>query len=187
MNKIEEKINRYETLNRISKQGGIVFFGSSYFAGMNVEELAADSGIGATVYNRSLEGLRIDAAGRFLQSCIHGLQPSRIFINIGECDLAARGFEMQSFLNNFEWLLLSLHRKCGGCRIHIVSVVSDNKNASELNAQLKKLASNLGCTFIDVASVEHDDLACIRIFDMLKPYMRRFPVNFADAMLYQAV
>ncbi|MDE5899695.1 MAG: hypothetical protein K2H09_10620 [Treponemataceae bacterium] len=187
MDKMEERIKQYETLNRISKQGGIVFFGSSYFAGMNVEELAADSGIGAPMYNRSLENLRIGGTERILHSCIEGLRPSRIFINIGESDLAAHDFDMQAFLNRFEWLLLSLHRNCTGCQLYIVSVVSSRRNAPELNARLKTLADTLGCTFIDVSSVEHDALACVRIFNMLKPYMRQFPVNFADAMHYQAV
>lgn len=187
MNKMEERIKQYETLNRISKQGGIAFFGSSYFAGMNVEELAADSGIGAPMYNRSLENLRIDAAERILASCLGGLAPSRIFINIGESDLASHDFEMQEFLNRFEWLLLSLHRNCRGCRLYIVSVISNRRNAAELNERLKNLSGNLGCTFIDVASAEHDALACVRIFNMLKPYMRQFPVGFADAMHYQAV
>lgn len=186
MKKMEERIKQYETLNQISRQGGIAFLGSSYFADMNMEELAADSGIGAPLYNRSLENLRIDEAKRVLTSCLGGLAPSRIFINIGESDLASHDFEMQEFLNRFEWLLLNLHRNYRGSRLYVVSVISKRKNAAELNEHLKSLSKNLGCTFIDVAPVEHDSLACVQIFNRLKPYMRQFPVNFADAMQYQA-
>ena len=78
--------------------------------------------------------------------------------------------------------MLQLHRSCRGAKIYIVSVVSASKVAHKVNERLRQLASDTGCTFIDITAVAFEEYGFEKAFNMLKPYMRSFQVKFAQAM-----
>ncbi|MBQ1726204.1 MAG: hypothetical protein II558_05665 [Treponema sp.] len=173
--KVQEKLHDFIALNAMAKNAGIVCFGSSTFAKMNMLELAMDCGLNVPLYNRSIEGLTLEDSAEVLERVIIPLQPSKIFVNFGEEDSVE---DVQEFVARYEWLLLNIHRTCKNCRIYIVSVRSDKSFAGPLNKGLAELSKSTGCRFVDISFGS--------VFGSLRPYMRSFPIDFADAMLYKA-
>ena len=181
-NSIETRIEDFKVLNEVSRGGGIVFFGSNYFARMNVNELANDCEMFEKLYDRSVAGLLIADSFRMLESAVYDLNPAKIFVNIGDEDCLQEDFNAEAFIEKYEWLLLNLHRGCKASKIYIVSVVSEAKVVPSINQRLHQLASDTGCTFIDIRSVAFEEYGFEKAFNMLKPYMRSFHVKFAQAM-----
>ena len=61
-------------------------------------------------------------------------------------------------------------------------MVASGKNAADANSRLEALAKETGCTFINVTKEAFENLGFEKVFNVLKPYMRVFPVSFAQAM-----
>ena len=181
-NTIETRIEDFKVLNEVSRGGGVVFFGSNYFSRMNVNELANDCEMFEKLYDRSVAGLVVSDSFKLLESAVYDLNPAKIFLNIGDADCLRVGFSEEAFLEKYEWLLLNLHRGCKAAKIYIVSVVSEAKAAPLVNRKLRQLASDTGCTFIDITAVAFEEYGFEKAFNMLKPYMRSFHVKFAQAM-----
>ena len=99
--------------------------------------------------------------------------------NIGEEDIESADFKIDSFISKYEWLLYQLHTHCELCTMYIISVMSDNPKAVKLNRELAKLAKDTGCVFINVA---HN--TPWSFISSVKPYIRSFPISFAEAMQY---
>ena len=85
-NTIETRIEDFKTLNEVARGGGVVFFGSNYFARMNINELAGDSEMFEKLYDRSVAGLLIADAFKMLESAVYDLNPAKVFVNIGDAD-----------------------------------------------------------------------------------------------------
>lgn len=185
MSKIDDKIEEFKVVNGMARKNEVVCFGSSFFSKMDFLEMACDSGMTKPVYNRSIEGLSISDAEKVLSETVYPLEPSKIFVNIGDADVNGSKFNEDDFIAKYEWMLLSIHRNCRNCRIFVVSAISDKECAKSLNKRLVQLAKSTGCTYIDICSegVKH---AYTKVFNQLKPFIRNFPINFADAMQYQA-
>ncbi|MGN0729546.1 hypothetical protein [Treponema sp.] len=179
---IAEKISDFRTLNEAGRSGGVVFFGSTYFSRMNINELANNDEMGGKIYDRSMQGLKLADSFRLLESAVYELNPSRIFVNFGEEECQAENFNADEFLDKYKWLLLSLRRKCRNSRIYIVSVVSPEKNAAAVNSGLEFLAGETGCGFINVTKEAFENMGFEKVFNALKPFVRIFPVSFAQAM-----
>lgn len=188
MKKIDEKVNEYKRLNKVSKKGCVVCFGTDYFNSMNIEELTQDSSLGVSVYNRSFCNLNIEKAiEESVMSCIYELQPRKIFLNFGENDILNSNFDIELFISKYEWLLLNLHRNCKNCKIYIISVLSDDTNIGELNKRIEKLSNEVGCSFIDIGISPKEEYSFLHVFNVLKTYIRNFHISFAEAMGFQAV
>lgn len=179
---VVEKIDDFKTLNEMGKSGGVVFFGSSYFSRMNINELANNEEMGGKIYDRSVQGLKLVDSFKLLESGVYELNPAKVFVNFGEEECSSENFNMDEFINKYEWLLLNLHRNCKNSKTYIVSVVAYGKNAADANSRLEALAKETGCTFINVTKEAFENLGFEKVFNVLKPYMRVFPVSFAQAM-----
>lgn len=181
-NSLESRMNDFKVLNELSRKGGVVFFGGSYFSRMNINELAGGNEMAEKIYDRSVENLQLSDAFKILEDGVYSLNPAKIFVNIGDSDCCEENFNESEFVSKYEWLLLSLHRHCRKSKIYIVSVISDFNSAERLNERLSCLAKETGCIFINVTREAKESLGFERVFNMLKPYMRIFPVKFAQAM-----
>lgn len=181
---IDSHIKDFETLNALSHKGGIVFFGGSYFSRMNIPELCSDNGMTETVCDRSVEGLKIKDAPFLLKSAVYDLRPEKVFINIGDSDVAAENASVEKFIDKYEWLLLCIHKSCPGVKIYVVGIAgADAAHSDKVNKLLSTLAKDTGCDFIDIAKEAKKPFGFERVFDMLKPYMRSFPITPARAIL----
>lgn len=179
---LESELRRYNHLNSVAEPRSAVFFGADYFAAFPFNELKQDFSTDMPVYNRSIPGLLIRDAEAYLPECVYSLNPAKIFVNLGEADLLAEGFELQHFLSSYEWLLYTLHSRCHG-RIHVVSVVSHHPMTEDLNAALRRLANEAGCEFIDITAAAECEQHEIRIFHQLRSHLHSRGFNFTDAFL----
>ena len=128
---VKERIDDFKTLNEMGKSGGVVFFGSSYFSRMNINELANNEEMGGKIYDRSVQGLKLVDSLKLLESGVYELNPAKVFVNFGEEECSSENFNMDEFINKYEWLLLNLHRNCKNSKTYIVSVVASGKNAAD--------------------------------------------------------
>lgn len=178
---ISEQLNEYSEQNITAEANGIVFFGSSRYSDIEMSERARDLDIAQPVYNRSIHGLTIDSSFGALNECVYDLNPAQILVGIGEDDMTKDGFNVSDFIEDYRWLLYELHRSTNS-KIFIVSVVSPLSIADEVNAQLKLLAEDTGCTYMDITQildVPHPD---IKLMELLRMFTRTHPITFYEAM-----
>lgn len=174
----------FKEMNEYCKKGQIVFVGSTYFSQMKISERVLTSGMNVPVYDRSAEKLKISNALNFLSEEVFELQPSKIFVNIGDEDLKSAGFDIDAFISKYEWMLLNIHRSCENCLIYITSVVSTCSVAAKVNERLQELAKETGCTYINFEGAKKDIGSYSKVFNILKHYIRNSPIGFADAMQF---
>lgn len=163
------------------KNNGIVCIGSNYFSALNISEAAQEEHFQQIVYDRSAADLKISDLGMYVEKTVFNVLPAKIFLNIGDADIDCDSFSVGDFISKYEWALFNLHCKCKGCRIYILSVVSDAPCSKELNENLKNVAESFGCDFIDITECKNKNSGS-EIFHALKNYMRDFPIDFCDAM-----
>jgi hypothetical protein len=172
---------KYCELNRFAEKGGVVFFGSDNFAKLPVGELARSFSIEETVYNRSAEGINIEEAADVLEKCVLSLDPKKVFINLGDCDIKSDNFDVKSFISQYEWILYTLHTHTNA-ELYIVSLLSSRSDSSAVNEELKALALEHGCKYIDATDSLISDSPELRLFDIMKYYIRCHSIKFGEAM-----
>lgn len=172
----------FKQFNEVAKENGIVFFGSTYFEAVPVNELAQDFDTEVPVYNRSVSGLTIDKVQGLLDSCVLELNPSKVFICIGDEDIRKENFSLSDFMEAYQWMLYTLHNRCKA-KIYIVSVMSPDPMAQTVNERLKKLAAETGCVYADTCAALKSDKSTLRFFSVLRYFMRNHPITFHEAMM----
>ncbi|MCM1544720.1 MAG: hypothetical protein NC110_05405 [Ruminococcus sp.] len=174
-------MNNYQQINQVAKPNGIVFLGSSYLHELPLCELAQDFETDLPVHNRSIDGMTIENVCDNLESCVVELDPSKVFISIGDEDVKNPELNVEKFIEKYQWLLYTLHNR-SKAKIYIVSVLSPLPAASLINEKLKKLARETGCQYIDAAQAIRAEKPMLRLFDILRIYMRNHPITFREAM-----
>ena len=162
----------FEEVNKYCKKRQVVFVGSSYFNNLEVNKENLTNNLQKLIYNRSAERLNIESALDFLKNQVFPLEPSEIFVNIGDEDLKSAGFDLQHFIDNYEWMLLNIHRSCKDCIIYITSVVSVSPAVKQVNKKLFELAKDTGCTFVDFTGVKKDRDSYKKILNIIKQYLQ---------------
>ena len=179
---MNSEIISYREMNDMSKPGGIVFFGSNTFADLPINELSEAYNLEEHVYNRSVCDKNIENAAKLLDTCVFDLNPSKVFINLGDADLSDNNLIIDEFIAGYEWILYSIHTNTRA-EIYVVSVMSASPVADKINKRLEKLALESGNCYIDAASVINSGTPKRNLFDLLRLYMRNHPISFADAMM----
>lgn len=172
----------FKQFNEVAKENGVVFFGSTYFESVPVNELAQDYDTQVPVYNRSVGGLTIDKVSDVLESCVLDLEPSKLFICLGDEDIKKDSFNLSDFIEKYQWMLYTLHNRCNA-KIYIVSVMSLDPKAAAVNERLKKLAVETGCVYVDTQAALKSAKSTLRLFSELRFFMRSHPITFHEAMM----
>ena len=172
----------FKQINEVAKENGVVFFGSTYFESVPVNELAQDFDTDLPVYNRSVGGLTIDKVSDVLESCVLDLEPSKLFICLGDEDIKSECFSLSDFIEKYQWMLYTLHNRCKA-KIYIVSVMSLDPKASAVNERLKRLAADTGCIYVDTQAALKSAKSTLRFFSVLRYFMRKHPITFNEAMM----
>ncbi len=182
MNTIRCELERYHRLNCAAQSGCAVLFGSGLLARIPAGELARDLGADTPVYNRSIDALTLADAEDALSECVYPLSPSMLFINLGEEDLRNPCFSLNDFLSSYEWLLYTINsRIMGKTKLYIISVLSPHPLAAAVNEGLARLADETGCTYIDVTRAACCDNPEVRIFEILRRFLRGHAIHFSEA------
>lgn len=183
MELLNPSLKKFEKLNVLSKPGNAVLFGSTFASTLPVSELSQDYGISQIVYNRSINRLSVFDAKDYIKTCVIDLAPQKVFIALGEEDLDK---EISEVIAQYEWLLYQIHSKLKDCRIYLVSVCSKNKNTTTINDAIQKLAIESGCNYVSISDVLLNDMPELKAFNIIKTYLRDYPINFTEAMMLQS-
>lgn len=171
----------FHEINAAAQPGGIVLVGSGTVAHLPLTELAQDCMMETPVYNRSIDGLTVEAASRMLDECVMELKPAKVVFALGAEEVRRDDFNLKEFIDQYEWLLYTVNSQMH-CRIYVASVLSDASDVREMNAALKKLAQNTGCQFVDMAAGKGCDRPMLKAFDILRSNVRERPITFMEAM-----
>ena len=178
--------DRFREINKIADKDGVVLLGSDYFTDFPINELAQKYDLETPIYNRSVPDSTISEISSMLEQCVFELDPSKVFVAVGDYDIKDPGFNANDFLSQYEYLLYQIHSK-KNAEIYIVSVFSDSPLASGVNKRLRGLAKEDGCKFISITSALNADNQELQVFETLRFYFRLKPLCFSDAMKFVPV
>ena len=161
-----QKVRNYRELNAVAVKGQTVCAGSSLMENFPINELLMDMGSPKKVYNRGIGALTIEQYDEFLDVCVLDLEPSKLFINIGSNDLNLGGDTIGNLIIKYRALIQRIQKALPDCAINMMAfypcrdddsapqmpgrVARTMANVNLANEQVKALAAELGCTYIDV-------------------------------------
>ena len=178
---LSEKLSVFHRMNELVRPGGIVFFGSTGASCLPLGEINQEFDVDLHVYNSSIEGLLAADAESVLEACVIELQPSRVFLMLGDADVVRADFDAEGFLEKYRWLLYTLHNSCRAS-LHIVSVLSEDPAVPFVNRKLKALAEETGCVYVDGYVPAVSPKPVHHLLSVLCAYMRSGPIRFVQAM-----
>ncbi len=179
---LSDKAKEYEEMNDMTTPGGIVFFGSNFFADLPAAELAKTQNLEETIYNRSISDEDITHMMNELDACVLSLNPSKVFINLGDADINNGSLNVDEFISKYENILTRIHNKTNA-DIYVVSLLSSLPAAHTINEKLKELANKTKSVYIDAEGIANSSAPKKRLFDLLKCHLRTHHLSFADAMM----
>lgn len=142
----------YMFLNKLVKGNGIVLWGSTSLDDQLVGELLQGFDFGKRIYNRSVCGLTLEEAEKYLEPCVLGLFPSKVIINLGEEDLKASN-DVTKMIEQYRWVLYRIHVALPNCQLVVTTVPGEGEATICFNEKLEELAREVGCTFYRVPNV----------------------------------
>lgn len=143
---------KFSLLNKLVKRNGIVLWGSTSLDEQSVNELLQGFQMSQNVYNRSVSGLKIVDAEKYLEQCVYELFPSRVIINLGEEDVKCCENVMQ-LIEQYRWILYKMHVTLPKCQFVVTTVQGRGEVRENFNDELKKLAKEFGCVFYRIPDV----------------------------------
>ena len=148
------ELKKYQRLNEIAEQGGIVIFGSDEDMSIPVGELRQAFSIESKMYNRSFSNLSIKDALEVYKKIIEPLEPETLLLHIGSSDLAFFSENPTEFDNTYRELLGKIRLENPKIRIAIVSLrnYTEDTQIQEMNTHLKYIADSEKCEYGDISS-----------------------------------
>ena len=148
------ELKKYQRLNEIAEQGGIVIFGSDEDMSIPVGELRQAFSIESKMYNRSFSNLSIKDALEVYKKIIEPLAPETLLLHIGSSDLAFFSENPTEFDNKYRELLGKIRLENPKIRIAIVSLrnYTEDPQIQEMNTHLKYIADSEKCEYGDISN-----------------------------------
>lgn len=163
---MRNKARRYAELNETAQMGQTVLAGSSLMEFFPVNEMLMDRGNYKIVYNRGIGGATIQQYEAFLEPCVLGLKPGKLFINIGSNDLNLPGDTVGNLITGYRRLLKRIMEALPECAITLLAyypcmketlappvpgrIPRTMENVKKANEQVELLAKELGLSFLNV-------------------------------------
>ena len=163
----EEKIRRFEEMNKEVVPGQIVCAGSSLMEMFPVEELVKEKQIDMIIYNRGIGGFVTDELLENIDTCILDLKPSKLFINIGTNDLSNPDITIAQMIEKYDQILCQVEAALPDVNIYLMAyypinydaateemkpclLVRTNQKIDKANEEVQKLAEKHHATYIDI-------------------------------------
>lgn len=145
---------KYNALNELAEQNGIVIFGGCGDLEIPLCELKQAFSLDQKLYNRSIDGLTVSHAISDYDTCVAALNPETILLHIGEADRSTFDSAPSSFDQNYRQLIAHIRSTNPKCRIAVISLKNpDNDSAiAEMNLHLKYIAESEHCEYGDITS-----------------------------------
>ena len=117
----EEKIKRFEEMNKEVVPGQIVCAGSSLMEMFPVEELVKEKQIDMIIYNRGIGGFITDELLENIDTCILDLKPSKLFINIGTNDLSNPDITIAQMIDHYDQILCQVKDALPDVKLYLMA------------------------------------------------------------------
>lgn len=179
-NELEERIKMYHAINAITLRGEIVVFGSTFTANFPFYELSKKYLLENAIYNRSVEDLTLAEAESVLNECVLELQPSKIFLSLGETDA-----DDPAAVSTYGRILTKIKRALPKAAVFVLSVRSTDKNENDegvyaFNEKLRELCKRHSATYLDVSNFDSPNVYEYT-FKRLRYFFRNAPLSFSQA------
>lgn len=178
---LREKASMFHAINEITMHGEIVVFGSSFMANFPFYELSKKYVMENAVYNRSINDLTVEEAESVLNECVLDIQPSKVFLALGETDE-----NCATALAAYARILKKIKAKLPKTKIYVLPVFPKNGgDRYEFNEKLKELTTQQNATFLSAFStLTGTDVPYSKLFKQLNRFFRGNRINFAQAFAY---
>ena len=172
-----DRLARYQVLNQYAIKGCILFTGSSLMEQFPINELLMNNGMTEVIYNRGVAGFTTDDMMQHMDEMVFGIEPSRIFINIGTNDIALPDYRQEVLMEKYSRIIRMIRERLPEAEVNMIAyypvnetdkILSDeerrelfstrnNINIEKANAAVKQMAYELNCRYIDVSDGLRDD------------------------------
>ena len=148
------EVRKYQKLNELAEQGGIVVFGGSEDLKIPLGELRQAFSVESKMYNRSIAGLSVKDALSVYDECVAPIAPETVLIHIGEADRKFFEEHPSEFDNKYRELLSHIKSQNKKCRIAVISLrnYEFNPQIEEINKHLKYIADFEKCEYGNIAN-----------------------------------
>ena len=148
------EVRKYQKLNELAEQGGIVVFGGSGDLKIPLGELRQAFSVESKMYNRSIAGLSVKDALSVYDECVAPIAPETVLIHIGEADRKFFEEHPSEFDNKYRELLSHIKSQNKKCRIAVISLrnYESNPQIEEINKHLKYIADFEKCEYGNIAN-----------------------------------
>lgn len=166
----QDRLARYRILNEKVKKGEVLFTGSSLMEQFPIDELRMTEEIDAVIYNRGVGGFTTDDMLRYMEEMVFATEPRKIFINIGTNDISRPEYRVEKLMENYGKIIAMIQKRLPGAQIYMMAyypvnevdklpegewakgmfATRTNENIRLANAEVEKLAGEMGCHYIDV-------------------------------------
>ena len=177
----QDKLIRYEHLNKMARKGQILFCGSSLMEQFPIAELLMDAGEELTVYNRGIGGFTTYEMEEALDTVVFGLEPSHIFLSIGTNDLNEEDYRLDQLIANYERILTEIRGRLSEAKLYLIAYYPmnpqvlrrspilweifhrrTNERVAEANEALGQMAERAGAQLLDYNNVLTDEEGCLK-------------------------
>ncbi|MCD7958935.1 MAG: SGNH/GDSL hydrolase family protein [Ruminococcus sp.] len=187
LQKETDVLSKFKMLNQIAKPNGICVFGSTAAARLPFHELMQDYNIDLAIYNRSIEGLTIDTAEKYIIPCIELLKPRIILLYFGEEELQSGSKAIPALIESYRWLLYQLHTAIPDSKLTIISVNEEITGGKAFNQALRELAAEYGCAYADAPSGNFDNIYALHLLHTLHTFFFDRSLTMSEALQYFSI
>ena len=151
---LKNKIKKYQALNALAEQNGIVIFGGTADGDIPLCELKQAFSLNTNLYNRSIANLSVNTALEVYDACVANLNPETVLLHIGAADLQFFAENPSAFGQKYRELISHIRTFHKKCSIAIISLKNPEKSniVSEMNQYLKYIAESEQCEYGDISS-----------------------------------
>lgn len=164
----QAKLTRFRILNQLAQKGQILFTGSSLMEQFPIGEMLMNHGIHLVIYNRGIGGFTTTDMLAHMEEQIFGVQPSRIFINIGTNDIGSPDYRQEALIENYQKILSAIKDRLPTAQVNLLAYypvnelarrpdmpedmfkTRTNQNIQRANAAVQALADQFGFRYLDL-------------------------------------
>lgn len=166
----KDRVNKLKYLNELSVKGQTLFTGSSLMEQFPIDELLMNRGINKIIYNRGVGGFTTNDFLEHMEEMVFGVEPFKIFINIGTNDIGVTDYSLEKLIKNYEVILNEIKDKLPNAKVYVMAyypinevakvpeydwersafITRNNENIKIANGAVKELTEKIGYEYIDV-------------------------------------
>ena len=115
-------------LNSMAQKGQIEFTGSSLMQQFPIGEMTMTADLPVKIYNRAVKGYKTQDLIENIGPLVLGIEPSKIFINIGTNDLADERITDDQLIANYKAIIDAVHDRLPKTKVYMMAYYLVNED-----------------------------------------------------------